>query len=304
MEFTIGVPSPFNLDFTLESGQVFRWERKGEWWYGVLPGGVLKVRQEGEALNCATESDNLGSSYVREYFRLDVDMGDILESITKDETITRAIQRFYGLRLMKQERWECLVSFLLATNANIPRIKGMISSVCSKYGSPYRFEGGDYRGFPTAEALAEAQVEDLKALGLGYRAPFLKHVAKAVYEGKVDLGEVSFLDYEASRELLVKEILGEKVLLGVGPKVADCALLYSFGKDEAFPIDVWIARILSKSYPKMFAPRVRKTLSRDGKAKLGKRDYEEVSGAAREYFGPNAGFAQQYLYMWAQSGSE
>ena len=304
MEFTIGVPSPFNLDYTLESGQVFRWEKKGEWWYGVLPGGVLKVRQEGETLGCATESDLLGSGFVREYFRLDDDMEGILESIAKDETITHAVQRFYGLRLMKQERWECLASFLLATNANIPRIRGMIASICSKYGAAYRFEGGDYRGFPTAEALAEAKVEDLESCGLGYRAKFLKHMARSVYEGRVDLGEVSFLDYEDSKKLLVKELLGEKVLLGVGPKVADCALLYSFGKDEAFPIDVWIAKVLAKSYPRFFTPAVRKRLSIGTRPKLGRGEYEAVSKAARDYFGPRAGFAQQYLYVWAQSGAE
>jgi N-glycosylase/DNA lyase len=148
LEFTIGPVSPFSLDYTLGSGQVFRWEHRGEWWYGVLPGGVLKVRQEGESLRCKSSSDLVGSEFARNYFRLDEDLGEVLASITKDDVITRAIQKFYGLRLLRQERWECLASFVLATNANIPRIQKMVASVCTTYGVPFEFESLQYHYFP------------------------------------------------------------------------------------------------------------------------------------------------------------
>ncbi|HKT22519.1 MAG TPA: DNA glycosylase [Nitrososphaerales archaeon] len=300
MEFTIPLDVPFNLDYTLDSGQVFRWRRKGEWWCGVVAGGALKVRQEAETLRCVTSSDLIDSSFVSSYFRLDEDLEGLLATITKDETVTDAVERFYGLRLIRQERWECLGSFVLATNANIPRIQKMVSEVCAKYGRAFEFEGDAYYAFPAAGDIAEAPIADLRAIGLGYRAAFLKRVASSVARGDVDFERVASLPYEESRRLLLSEIFGEKILLGVGPKVADCVLLYSFGKDEAFPIDVWIARVLSKSYPRLLSSVLRSRLRRDGKAKLSQGDYSRVSASVRKYFGKYAGYAQQYLFMAAR----
>jgi N-glycosylase/DNA lyase len=301
LEFTVGLGSPFSLDYTLDSGQVFRWERKGEWWYGVVPGGVLKVRQEGESLRCSSASDILGSGFVRSYFRLDEDLKEILASIAVDKPVIQAVQKFYGLRLIRQERWECLASFLLATNANIPRIKKMVAAVCAKYGEPFEFEGIRYTSFPKPETLASASLDDLRGCGLGYRAPFLKRVATSVSEGRVDFTELSIHDYEEARKELMRKLFGEKLLLGVGPKVADCVLLYSLGKDEAFPIDVWISRELTTSYPRLFGVKLKKQLVREGKVRLGSGDYERISMAVRKHFGRYAGYAQQYLYMAART---
>src|SRR5712692_4448153 len=118
---------PFNLDYTLESGQVFRWEKKGEWWYGPVAGGLLKVKQDRDSLYCESSSDSLDARLVRHYFRLDDDLERIIGTFMKDKVMTDAIQRFYGLRLIRQEGWECLASFTLATNSNIPSIKRMIT---------------------------------------------------------------------------------------------------------------------------------------------------------------------------------
>ena len=211
--------------------------------------------------------------------------------------MARAAERFYGLRLVRQDRWECLASFVLATNANIPRIKKMISAVCERYGPAFEYEGGTYHGFPSPGALAEAPVSGLAGCGLGYRAPFLRRVAASVADGMVDFDAVARLPYEDARELLLQELFGEKVLLGVGPKVADCVLLYSCGKDEAFPIDVWIARVLAKSYPKLLPSPLLARLRRGDKAKISVGDYARLSAAARRRFGDYAGYAQQYLYM-------
>lgn len=299
MEYTVPLGSPFSLEYTMESGQLFRWERKGEWWVGVVAGSVLKVRQEGDLLRCASESERLDSSFVTRYFRLDVDLDHVLASISKDEMVSRAVEKFYGLRIVSQEPWECLGSFVLATNANIPRIKKMVAAVCSKYGSPMEFEGGAYSAFPRPDALAVASESDLGACGLGYRAPFLRRVGAAVAEGKIDFRRASDLEYAEARKLLLAELLGEKVLLGVGPKVADCVLLYSLGKDEAFPIDVWIGRVLARDYPRVLGPALRKKLA-SGKAKLSPPDYDRISGKMRSYFGEYAGYAQQYLFMAAR----
>jgi N-glycosylase/DNA lyase len=301
MEFTMGLDSPFSLEYTLESGQVFRWQNRGEWWYGVVSDGVLKVKQEGDAIRCVSNSDHIDSAFVRSYFRLEVELEKVLSSIMKDDTITLAVQAFYGLRLVRQERWECLASFVLATNSNIPRIRKMVQAICTKFGEPLQFEGSEYRAFPKPGVLAEAPVPDLWACGLGYRAPFLKHVAAAVEESKVDFSELSMLDYDDARKTLVKELMGEKLLPGVGPKVADCVLLYSFDMDGAFPIDVWIAREIAKSYPRLLDSGTRKRLTSEKRTKITRADYEKISAELRSHFGPYAGYAQQYLFMMARS---
>ncbi len=300
MDFTVALASPFSLDYTLESGQLFRWQKRGEWWYGVLGDSVLKVRQEGEVLRCSSSSERLGSAFVTSYFRLDEDLEHILATLTKDEVISRAVERFYGLRLVRQDRWECLASFVLATNANIPRIAKMVASVCAKYGSKFAFEGEDYDSFPRPEVVAAASVSELTDCGLGYRASFLKKVSGSVSQGRVDLSAFDTMGYEEARRVLLTELLGEKILLGVGPKVADCVLLYSCGKDEAFPIDVWIARVLAKSYPRLLGRPLARKYAREGKLKLSPGDYGEISKKVRLYFGPYAGYAQQYLYMAAR----
>ena len=301
MEFTVQTSSPFNLEHTLESGQVFRWWRNGEWWQGVVAGTVLKVKQEGEVLRCQSGREGVDGAYVSRYFRLDEDLEGILATIMKDDAISRACQKFYGLRLIRQDRWECLASFVLATNANIPRIKKMVASVCSRYGERFEFEGDEHHAFPPPDSVAAARVSDLTACGLGYRAPFLKKVAGAVSHGRIDFTALDRLGYEDARELLLKELQGEKILLGVGPKVADCILLYSCGKDGAFPIDVWIARVLAESYPKLLGRSLRRKYAADKKVKLSPSDYSEISARARAYFGEYAGYAQQYLFMAARA---
>jgi N-glycosylase/DNA lyase len=294
MEFTVSLGMPFSLEYTLESGQLFRWERSGEWWRGIVRGSVLKLKQEGEVLRCSTGNDLIDSTFVSSYFRLDDDLDHILATLSKDETITRAVEKFYGLRLVSQDPWECLASFVLATNANIPRIKKMVGALCANYGRPFEFEGANYAAFPSPEELAVASEADLLACGLGYRAPFLKRIATSVASGNVDLARLGAFGYHESREFLMAE------LPGVGPKVADCVLLYSFGKDEAFPIDVWIARVLAKTYPRLLSPELRKKLSPQGKVKLSSSDYDKISAKVRAYFGGYAGYAQQYLYIAAR----
>jgi N-glycosylase/DNA lyase len=297
----MGLESPFSLEYTLESGQAFRWQNRGDWWYGVVSRGALKVKQEGDSLVCISGSDLLGSAFLRSYFRFDVELEKVLSSIMKDETVTLAVQRFYGLRLIRQERWECLASFVLATNSNISRIKKMVHAVSTRFGKPIQFEGMEYHSFPEPAALSEAPLQDLRACGLGYRAPYLKRVAAAVEEGRVDLSELSLMDYLDARNILVKELLGEKLLPGVGPKVADCVLLYSFDMDEAFPIDVWIAREIVRSYPSLIDADLKVKLGLGKRAKIGRGDYDRISSRIRSYFGPYAGYAQQYLFMMARS---
>jgi len=299
LEFKLNLSSvPFDLGHTLDSGQAFRWGQRGEWWYGVILGSAIKVRQEEASLVCETASEHLTSQLVHEYFRIDDSLERIYAKIMKDDHVTEAIQRFYGLRLINQDVWECLVSFVIATNTNIPRIKLMISNLCNRFGEKSSFEGNLYAVFPTAAALAEASLDDLTACGLGYRARFVRSVAQKVSYGSVDLEELKLLDYERARDLLIERILGEKRLLGIGRKAADCVLLFSCGKDSSFPIDVWMARVLSRYYPRLFDKEIARRLDShvSNLARLSGGQYESISASMRGYFGEYAGYAQQYLF--------
>lgn len=299
----VRLDSPFDLEYTLESGQVFRWEHREEWWHAVLGDGVLKVKRDGEALTCRSSSEKLDGKFVANYFRLEEVPRPILDSIMGDSTMARAVQEFYGMRLIRQDPWECLASFVLATNSNIPRIRKMVSSLCSAFGERLTFEGAAYSTFPTAEVLAGASLTGLRSCGLGYRAPFLKRVAQAVAGGRLNLGELALRDYREAKQMLLSRLPGRKLLLGVGPKVADCVLLFSCRHDEAFPIDVWVARALLRFYPEMVPPGLRKKLGASSKKNLTNGEYEMISAAARRRFGRYAGYAQQYLFMLARSES-
>lgn len=303
-EFTINTAGiPFDLRYTLQSGQAFRWEQRGDWWYCVVGPGVVRIKQEGASLVCASSSDALSSRAVYHYLGLEDDLERILASIMKDERMTEAVQALYGLRVMKQEVWECLLSFAIATNSNIPRIGRMIGNLSRQLGERIDFEGESYHLFPTAERVALAQVSDLIACGLGYRARFVRGIAQAVHGGKVNLEELRLHDYARARELLMEEILGRKKLAGIGPKVADCVLLFSCEKLSAFPIDVWIARSLAGYYPHLFEDDLREKLKAAvfGRAGLSPRTYDRLSERVRAYFGEYAGYAQQYLFHYERT---
>jgi N-glycosylase/DNA lyase len=197
-----------------------------------------------------------------------------------------------------------MISFVIATNTNIPRIRLMISNLCERFGAKADFEGSQYSLFPRPSSLAEASHDELMSCGLGYRARFVRSVAQQVDSGKVDLEELKLFDYERARQVLVERLLGEKTLLGIGRKAADCILLFSCGKDSSFPIDVWMARALSKYYPQLFDAQVADRLKShvSSEVRLSGATYEKVSASMREYFGEYAGYAQQYLFHDARKG--
>ncbi len=303
-EFTISTEGlPFSLPYTLDSGQAFRWRSDGNFWYGVVGKGVIKVRQEGTSLICSSSSDVLDTQTVYRYFGLGQDLEKILASIMKDDYVTSAVQTFYGLRIMRQEVWECLLSFVIATNSNIPRIKGMISNICQRYGERVDFDGQEFFLFPSPSALSRAGLADLEACGLGYRAKYVKSISEVVDSGYINLEELRLHDYARAKELLTEKILGKKTLMGIGPKVADCVLLFSCDKNSAFPIDVWMARVLSAEYPRLFDGELGTKLASKvaGQTSLSEATYERVSSIAREYFGEYAGYAQQYLFHHART---
>jgi N-glycosylase/DNA lyase len=201
----------------------------------------------------------------------------------------KAIQEFSGLRILRQDPWECLVSYICATYKSIPAIKNMIQRLCAKFGDETRFEGYSYHFFPTPATLTKATAAELEQCGLGYRAKYVAETAKMVHENCVDFGRLRSMQYEQAREELLR-------FPGVGRKVADCVLLFSLGKLEAFPVDVWMQRAILRHYAEHLPRELVTKMKRD--KPLGNVDHERLGQFGRSYFGECAGYAQEYLYHY------
>ena len=273
----------FDLDFSLCCGQVFRWKKIGEWWYGVVGENVFKIRQCGADL----EFDGVSGEFVRSYFGLNDDLQQISRCIGKDDYIREALRRFEGLRIVRQKPWECLISFICATYKSIAAIEQMLSKLSVKFGEKKTFDELDFYTFPTAKKLAFASENGLRECGLGYRAKYVQATAKKIFEEKFDLEGLKTLPYLEARKMLVE-------FPGVGLKVADCVLLFSLEKMDAFPVDVWVKRVVLNHYSNQLPePLVKKLSTRDS---LSSGEYEKLNVFGRTYFGKYAGYAQEYLF--------
>jgi N-glycosylase/DNA lyase len=266
----------FSLQVSLLSGQTFRWTFLDGWWYGFINSSVLKIRQDGDRLQFVSSDPALTPERVRRYFALDLDLAGILTTINVDMQIHHAIVRYRGLRVLRQDGWETLASFICASFNNIKRIEGMIDRLSQSYGEPVALNGFRGFSFPSPEALAAAPERRLRALGLGYRAPYLKATAKLVADGKLPVDHLLRVDYEAAKRALL-------ACDGVGDKVADCVALFGFEKYEAFPVDIWMERAMRYYF------RHKKTTRR------------LIHDYARRHFGAYAGYAQQYLYHYMRN---
>lgn len=260
----------FNLDHTLDCGQVFRWRRSGEWWEGVVSGHTIRARQEGSDLIVDTELDR---DRVVRYFRLDDNMQDIYASINRDLVMDDLINSFRGLRLIRQQPWECLVSYMSSSCRSIPNIKASLLNLCRQYGSDI---GGGEFSFPDAEVLAQTTESRLRQTGLGFRAPNILGAAKLVDSGGLDIDAPYELEYGLARRMLMD-------IKGIGPKIADCVLLFAYDKMEAFPVDTHILSVMEEHYGSFL---------KGPKSRRG----ESIVQFAQNYFGHYAGYAQQYLY--------
>lgn len=278
---------PFNLDVTLCCGQVFRWEKK-DWWYGVVRDKVLKIRQ----VDVALEFANADEKFIEHYFGLDDDLQKIGAEIGKDEHIRRALRELWGLRIIRQDPWECLISYICATHASIPAIRRMLLNLSSMFGEKITLDGMDFFTFPTPEKLAAATEKRLAECGLGYRSRFVLETSKRIFERQFELESLRQLPYEQAKKKLC-------TLSGVGHKVADCVLLFSLGKLEAFPVDTWVKRVILNHYYNHFSEAlVKKMRSHDS---LTNGEYEKIGAFARTYFGRYAGYAQEYLFHYERT---
>ena len=256
-----------DLDLTLGCGQTFRWQRLDSGtWRGPIGDCLVTLSRKGDRLHAdsAPQRDDLRRR-VSTYLRVDDDIGRIQAELADDPVMTRGMGALKGLRLVKMDEWECLMSYVLATFANIPRISRMIDMVASRYGEPVA-EG--VHAFPTIDQLGCASIDELRSCGLGYRAEYVAGICQIVDERRLDT--MRRMPDHALRAALME-------LPGVGDKVADCVSLFGFGRLRSFPIDVWMERALSRLY------------GVEG-------SYLTLRSFAAERFGAYAGYAQEYLY--------
>ena len=265
-------PNFFNLDYTLDCGQVFRWEKNGDWWTGVVGNNVIRLSQEEDSRELLIDS-KLPPEFFSRYFRFDDYLSSIYESINRDLLIDRAINRYKGLRLIRQDPWECLISYMLATASSIPTIQKRIYLLSQIFGQ--ELEDG-YFSFPDPETLANADMSMLDLCKLGFRADRIKMAAEEVCSEELDFDALFRLEYKYARERLMR-------LRGIGEKVADCVLLFAFEKMESFPVDTHIRQIIQHYHIDDSYFETCTNLSCMG-------DW------GREYFGRYCGYAQEYLY--------
>jgi N-glycosylase/DNA lyase len=277
--------APFYLDVTLCCGQVFRWDKTGDWWYGVAGDKVFKVCQVGDKF----EYDNVDQKFVEHYFGLKDNLEKIADSIRKDRHIAKALKEYWGLRLIRQDPWECLISYICATYKSIAAIKHMLNNIAQKFGEKVTFEDHEFYTVPTCQKLAKATEQELANCGLGYRAKYVQATSKRIYEENFDLENLRKQPYEKAKAVLMD-------FPGVGAKVADCILLFSLGKTEAFPVDVWVKRVVLNHYNEKIPIELAQKLSTHDSLSSG--DYKKLNAFGRTYFGQYAGYAQEYLYHY------
>ena len=225
---------------TLDCGQAFRWvQTESGAWHGVAFGKPLTLSQQGEKIIFHNTSEEDFESIWKPYFDMERDYSAICERLKADKHLERAITECPGIRILKQDEWEALCSFIISQNNNIPRIKGIIDRLCRLLGDD--LGGGDY-SFPSAERVAAAGVEGLAPIRAGFRAKYIIDAAEKFAGGEINIDKIYCGTLAEGRDELIK-------IKGVGEKVASCTLLYGFGKGDSFPVDVWVKRIMGELYP-------------------------------------------------------
>ena len=260
----------FFLAGTLECGQAFRWNRASDGWFeGVVGKEVWRLRQRDRVLEWHGSRER--DSRIQNYLALDCSLPQIVATFPNDLLLRQAVKEHHGLRVIRQEPWECLTSFIASSSKQIVQIRQIVGLLSQRFGEPI---DDQYHAFPTASAIARATHQQLWDCKLGFRAKNLLAAAQRIDSGQLDLHALRSMEYERALEELIKSP-------GVGEKIANCTLLFACGFNHAFPIDVWIERALRRIYF-------------DGKRRVTARDLREF---ARSHFGPYAGWAQQYLFF-------
>ncbi|MBQ6901663.1 MAG: DNA-3-methyladenine glycosylase 2 family protein [Oscillospiraceae bacterium] len=259
----------FSPQGIFECGQAFRWNADENGSYtGIAFGTVAKVHNENGRI-CIESSDGSYEKVWHAYFDMERDYGELRREISREKKLSAACEFGKGIRILNQEPWEALCSFIISQCNNIPRIKGIVEKLCMLCGDEIEFMGKTYHAFPAAESIAALSMKELDLLRSGYRAAYISEAAKGVADGSINLKAIKSLPTDAAKKELLK-------IPGVGEKVASCTLLFGLGKLDAFPVDVWMKRAISEFF---------------GEEKF---DYRR--------FGKYAGLAQQYMFHYMRNG--
>jgi N-glycosylase/DNA lyase len=261
-----------NLENTINSGQVFLWKKQERFWYGINGQDILKINDSGKVI----------SYYNKKYdfFRNSDDLKKIIKSISKDKTTRIAVKKYLGLRLIRQDPFQCFISFIVSSNSNIQKIKLSLEKISIKFGTKIKFDNQEFYIFPEPKKIANASIQEIQNCGVGYRAKFIMDAAKMVESKQIDFDHLRKLNYHNAKEMIL-------TVPGVGNKVADCILLFSLEKTEAFPLDTWMIKILKKYYLEKFEIETQS---------ITEKQYNILHEKVVKYFGPYAGYAQQFLF--------
>ena len=264
--------SIINVENSINSGQVFLWKKNNENWYGVNGQDILKISKAGNVKSY--------QNIKTDFFRKRDNIEKIIKSISKDTVTKKAVKQYPGLRILEQDPFQCLISFIISSNSNIQKIKNSLEKISIKFGEKVEYENQEFFLFPKPENLAKASINEIKSCGVGYRAEFIKDAVDMTVFKKIDFEYLKNSSYQDAKEKLCQ-------IPGIGNKVADCVLLFSLNKLESFPLDRWMIRILEKYYSDKFQLETKS---------ITQKQYEILHEKIVNHFGPYAGYAQQFLF--------
>ena len=261
-----------NVENSINSGQVFLWRKNGDYWYGINGQDILKISNSGSIKSY--------QNIKTDFFRKRDNIEKIIKSISKDSITKKAVKQYAGLRILEQDPFQCLISFITSSNSNIQKIKSSLEKISKKFGVKVKFDNQEFFLFPKPEKLANASINEIKSCGVGYRARFIKEAANRIVLEKINFEYLKKTNYQNAKDEIC-------LIPGVGNKVADCVLLFSLNKLESFPLDRWMIRILEKYYSDKFQLET-KTIT--------EKQYGILHEKIVNHFGPYAGYSQQFLF--------
>lgn len=269
--------SDFEPVHIFECGQCFRWQKENDGSYtGVIKYGVINIKKENKDVIISGNFDEKDRDKILDYFDCKTDYTLIKEKLQENDlNMKKAIEYGYGIRILNQDPWEMLISFIISAANNIPRISRTVENISRAYGQKISWNGKEYYKFPTPEELSLASIDDLRGLNLGFRDKYVYNATQMVCSGGINLSEIEKMSYKEAKSNLLQ-------IPGVGAKVADCILLFSMKKGEAFPVDTWIKKVMAQLYNES-------------------KDIKKISTFAEHKFGEHAGIAQQYLFYYMRS---
>ena len=270
----------YDLEATLTSGQAFCWKSRDGWWEGVIGPYWVRLRQNGNQIFAETATPLSEWNWLAHYLQLDVNLREVIATFPDDAPMRVALESCRGLRLLRQDPWECLASFILSSTKQIVQIQQIVALLCQRFGEPVSVPPGNATvfAFPDFVRIAQVSEAELRACKMGFRAPYLLGTAKMLANREIDLRNLRQSSCEEARIELLK-------FPGIGRKIADCVLLFAYGFQEAFPVDVWVMKALRQLY---FPKR--------------KVNLKRLQKFSQSHFGPNAGYAQQYLFHHMRTG--